>query len=91
MVDIEKYCVMIVSPRNHFLFTPMLPATAVGSVEFRSLLEPGALHVLVPQTNPESVLVPMALTTPSAELPQHLANVSNNSIFYISITMVARL
>jgi NADH:ubiquinone reductase (non-electrogenic) len=32
--------VVVVSPRNHFLFTPMLPSTAVGTVEFRSLLEP---------------------------------------------------
>lgn len=46
VVDIEKYCVLIVSPRNHFLFTPMLPATAVGSVEFRSLLEPGMISAL---------------------------------------------
>ncbi|GFR51585.1 hypothetical protein Agub_g14006 [Astrephomene gubernaculifera] len=40
VVDTELYDVVVVSPRNHFLFTPMLPATAVGTVEFRSLLEP---------------------------------------------------
>jgi hypothetical protein len=28
--------VVVVSPRNHFVFTPMLPSTAVGTVEFRS-------------------------------------------------------
>ena len=27
--------VVLVSPRNFFIFTPMLPSTAVGSVEFR--------------------------------------------------------
>ena len=32
--------VTVVSPRNHFLFTPLLPSTAVGSVEFRSIIEP---------------------------------------------------
>ena len=41
VVDIDKFDVVICSPRNHFVFTPMLPGAAVGSVEFRSLLEPG--------------------------------------------------
>jgi hypothetical protein len=40
VVDTELFEVVCVSPRNHFLFTPMLPSTAVGTVEFRSLLEP---------------------------------------------------
>ncbi|KAG2429690.1 hypothetical protein HYH02_013948 [Chlamydomonas schloesseri] len=39
-IDTDIYDVVVVSPRNHFLFTPMLPSTAVGTVEFRSLLEP---------------------------------------------------
>ena len=30
----------VVSPANHFLFTPMLPGSAVGSVEFRAIQEP---------------------------------------------------
>ena len=29
-----------VSPRNHMLFTPLLPAAAVGTLEFRSIAEP---------------------------------------------------
>lgn len=40
VIDTDTYDVVVVSPRNHFLFTPMLPSTAVGTVEFRSLLEP---------------------------------------------------
>ncbi|KAI7841841.1 hypothetical protein COHA_004370 [Chlorella ohadii] len=40
VIDVDQYEVVCVSPRNHFLFTPMLPSTAVGTVEFRSLLEP---------------------------------------------------
>ncbi|KAF8058293.1 SPAC3A11.07 [Scenedesmus sp. PABB004] len=40
VIDVDAYEVVVVSPRNHFLFTPMLPSTAVGTVEFRSLLEP---------------------------------------------------
>lgn len=30
----------LLSPRNYFLFTPLLPSAASGSVEFRSILEP---------------------------------------------------
>jgi NADH:ubiquinone reductase (non-electrogenic) len=33
----EKYDVVLVSPRNHFLFTPLLPSTAVGTLEFRAI------------------------------------------------------
>jgi len=40
VIDTEQYDVIVVSPRNHFMFTPMLPSSAVGTVEFRSLLEP---------------------------------------------------
>lgn len=32
--------VTVVSPRNHFLFSPLLPSTTVGTLEFRSIIEP---------------------------------------------------
>lgn len=32
--------VTVVSPRNFFFFTPLLSATAVGTIEFRSIVEP---------------------------------------------------
>eukprot|EP00035_Acanthoeca_spectabilis_P037029 m.43202 g.43202 ORF g.43202 m.43202 type:complete len:471 (+) comp8401_c0_seq2:122-1534(+) len=32
--------VTVVSPVNHFLFTPLLPSTAVGTLEFRAIQEP---------------------------------------------------
>ena len=32
--------VTLISPRNYFLFTPLLPSAVTGSVEFRSILEP---------------------------------------------------
>ncbi|KAF2180043.1 hypothetical protein K469DRAFT_293339 [Zopfia rhizophila CBS 207.26] len=34
------YHVTVVSPSNHFLFTPMLPSATVGTLELRSLIEP---------------------------------------------------
>ncbi|CAF1033217.1 unnamed protein product [Rotaria sordida] len=36
----NKYDVTLVSPRNHFLFTPLLPSTTVGTLEFRCIIEP---------------------------------------------------
>jgi NADH:ubiquinone reductase (non-electrogenic) len=40
VIDHTRFDAINVSPRNHFLFTPMLPSAAVGTVEFRSILEP---------------------------------------------------
>lgn len=39
-IDTEKFDVTVVSLRNHFLFTPLLPSTTVGTIEFRSIIEP---------------------------------------------------
>jgi NADH:ubiquinone reductase (non-electrogenic) len=39
-IDKNKYHVTVISPRNHFLFTPLLPSTTVGTIEFRSIIEP---------------------------------------------------
>ncbi len=36
----DDYEITVVSPRNHFLFTPLLPSTTVGTIEFRSIIEP---------------------------------------------------
>lgn len=36
----EKFDVTVISPRNHFLFTPLLPSTCVGTLEFRCVQEP---------------------------------------------------
>lgn len=34
------YNITVISPSNHFLFTPMLPSATVGTLELRSLVEP---------------------------------------------------
>lgn len=39
-IDTRLFDVTVVSPRNHFLFTPLLPSTTVGTIEFRSIIEP---------------------------------------------------
>lgn len=39
-IDARRYDVTVVSKRNHFLFTPLLPSTTVGTIEFRSIIEP---------------------------------------------------
>ena len=35
VLDKKKFDVTVISPRNHFVFTPLLPSTAVGTIEFR--------------------------------------------------------
>lgn len=39
-IDTDLYDVTVISPRNHFVFTPMLSGASVGTVEFRSICEP---------------------------------------------------
>lgn len=39
-LDTRLYDAVVISPRNHFLFTPLLPSTTVGTIEFRSIIEP---------------------------------------------------
>ena len=39
-IDKTKFDVTCISPANHFLFTPLLPSSAIGTVEFRSIQEP---------------------------------------------------
>lgn len=39
-LDTEGYNVIVVSPRNYFLFTPLLPSCTTGTIELRSIMEP---------------------------------------------------
>jgi NADH:ubiquinone reductase (non-electrogenic) len=39
-LDTENYNVTVISPRNYFLFTPLLPSCTTGTVEHRSIMEP---------------------------------------------------
>lgn len=39
-LDTSLYNVVVVSPRNYFLFTPLLPSTPVGTIELKSIVEP---------------------------------------------------
>ena len=38
-LDYSTYDVTVISPRNHFLFTPLLASTTTGVLEFRSIME----------------------------------------------------
>ncbi|OZJ06300.1 hypothetical protein BZG36_00684 [Bifiguratus adelaidae] len=39
-IDTSEYNVVVISPRNYFLFTPLLPSCTVGTVDVRSIVEP---------------------------------------------------
>jgi NADH:ubiquinone reductase (non-electrogenic) len=39
-IDQKFFDVKAISPRNHFIFTPLLASTTVGTLEYRSIIEP---------------------------------------------------
>lgn len=39
-LETENYNVIVISPRNYFLFTPLLPSCTTGTIEHRSIMEP---------------------------------------------------
>lgn len=39
-INAEDYNIIVISPRNYFLFTPLLPSCTVGTIEYRSIMEP---------------------------------------------------
>ncbi|EJT99670.1 NADH dehydrogenase [Dacryopinax primogenitus] len=39
-LDTEYYNVVVISPHNYFLFTPLLPSVSVGTLEARSVIQP---------------------------------------------------
>lgn len=39
-LDTSNYNVVVISPRNYFLFTPLLPSCTTGTIEHRSIMEP---------------------------------------------------
>lgn len=39
-LDTKMYDIVCISPRNHMVFTPLLASTCVGTLEFRSVVEP---------------------------------------------------
>lgn len=50
-----QFDVTIVSPRNYFLFSPILPSVTVGTVESRSIVEPVRKIILQHHSNKEVV------------------------------------
>lgn len=39
-INKDEYEVILISPRNHFLYTPLLPSTTVGTLEYKCIQEP---------------------------------------------------
>ncbi|ODV82809.1 hypothetical protein CANARDRAFT_30530 [[Candida] arabinofermentans NRRL YB-2248] len=48
-LDKNDYDVTVISPTNYFLFTPMLPCAAVGTLELKSLME--SIRAIVRRVN----------------------------------------
>ena len=39
-INTDKYNVTVISPRNYFVFTPMLAGASVGTVDYKSITQP---------------------------------------------------
>lgn len=57
----------MVSPRNYFLYTPLLPSAATGTVEPRSIVDPVRSHI------PDTVSS-LTRTTPGNQLLTSVIN-----------------
>ena len=53
-IDTSLYDVTVISPRNYFLFTPMLAGASVGTVEYRSITQPIREVSKILSNSPES-------------------------------------
>ncbi|CAB9513606.1 Internal alternative NAD(P)H-ubiquinone oxidoreductase A1, mitochondrial [Seminavis robusta] len=64
-IDTNRYDVTVISPRNYFLFTPMLAGSAVGTVNVRSITQPirdfnanaNYLEAAAKEINPEKQII----------------------------------
>lgn len=52
-LDSATYDVHVISPRNYFAFTPLLPSVTCGTVEARSVVEP--IRNIIRKVNPPNL------------------------------------
>jgi NADH dehydrogenase len=80
VADTYKIRLIVVSPVNHFVFTPMLAAAAVGSVEYRSTTEAvRSSNPMVEYIQGKAVDVDIKSKTIKVELNSLLENAYRNS------------
>ena len=86
-LDVGEYHVTVVSPENHFLFTPMLPSATVGTLELRSLVEP--IRQIVKRVRGHfmkaSAVVPCKVLN---EVVQELKSISTSRTTNLSLALV---
>ncbi|KAA1477791.1 FAD/NAD-P-binding domain-containing protein [Dentipellis sp. KUC8613] len=87
-LDTSEYNVIVVSPRNFFLFTPLLPSVAVGTIDSKSILTPiryvtrhKPRQVVVIEADAKSV-DPVAKTVTFADETEVQGAVSTTTINY---------
>lgn len=70
----SMYDVEVVSPRNYFAFTPLLPSVTIGTVESRSIVEPirKIMKKVLPLHTHEHVLINIFVFRISREIIFHI-------------------
>ena len=59
-----SYDVQVISPRNYFAFTPLLPSVTCGTVEARSIVEP--IRSIVRKVMRKGLLMSLTFCSPFA-------------------------
>ncbi|CCM01246.1 uncharacterized protein FIBRA_03295 [Fibroporia radiculosa] len=87
-LDTTDYNVIVISPKNYFLFTPLLPSVAVGTLNPRSIIQP-TRYVTRHKTRQVSVIEasatevdPIAKTVKFADTSEIQGEVAETSIKY---------
>jgi NADH dehydrogenase FAD-containing subunit len=62
-INQSKVDLTIISPRNHFVFTPLLPSVAVGTLELRCIQEPIRSILQTPSANTNSNFIQAKATS----------------------------
>ncbi|GMM36521.1 NADH-ubiquinone reductase (H(+)-translocating) [Saccharomycopsis crataegensis] len=60
-LDTTLYNVTIISPRNYFLFTPLLPSVPTGTVDLKSIVEP--VRTITRRSNGEVIYIEAEATS----------------------------
>lgn len=79
-LDDNDYDVTVISPTNYFLFTPMLPCAAVGTLDIRTLME--SIRSLINKVNGH-YLQATAEKVEFAERLIKVKDIKSNKYFYV--------
>lgn len=86
-LDKDAYDVVVVSPTNYFLFTPLLPSVAVGTVGVRSVIE--SMRKLLSSRNGRYVQGAAHRLRPASELDSRTLARTENAAGLLAVEVIS--